>query len=1036
MKKNKLYLFIFFAFVLVLLNGCKPKTIMVTFDSAGGTQIETLEIKKGEIALKPVDPIKDGYQFLGWYLDETLFDFSTKVKEDINLVAKWQIITYTVTFESNGGSSVLSQNVNANGLVQKPVNPIKVGYDFIGWYLNDEKFDFNNKINSNLTLYAKWETAKDTSLLVGKWVGSEILDNQEILYQLLINNDLSGRILVIKDNDLIESELLKVESKEGKFAIAFSLTPSNIVNLELDFDNNNLVGNGIYSKSIIFRNPKSYTITYHNYDKSTSQITVDELDKFEVKDCIGLDDDSLVFEGWYTEDGQYYSDDIRVISNMEVYPNIYTDGLIFDENQVLYYAGASSHVVLPKYYNGMKITTIDQEAFLKNKLTHITFSDTIENVERYAFSECVYLEEVHFNEGLKIVDEYAFYLSINLKNVTLPTTLETIGMFAFSFTNIEEVTFPKNIKQIDSYAYHACNNLKEVTFLSEIPCEIGDTIFTYVDDDMEIVYPNFPIWVPQNSDVVPYELYREDLYLREYGSLIFPIDYKGQTGYIVDDDILLGYIDEDSNNPIVKIDIPSGVVEIADFAFYNKINIETINMPEGFEKIGKYAFYNCTSVANLYMSKTLKEIDDYAFTGFFVGNNISRLYFPEGFKRIGEGAFMSSFNLRIVELPSTLEYIGYLAFGMSNSLERIYFSSTLPPKVGTFTNDKGEVITEIFEIINPAKTIMYVPFGKTIDNKNVVDVYKETEGYKNFAEYIKAKPEGQEVGHYGDGELFIDLDGCDRATIYKVVECEVDTSQMGGTKYEYQKEIGTYQLNGIRLEMSFETYGTITAIYGNRQMSFTLDNKVYKLVEPKRYYDNYNWTNFVLYDNGTKTGKGMFDMYGSFLTPFEWSIDNDVFFIKIDGNNKKEENKDYIGIVEYTGTYDKENDTFSVEFLLNDYIEMTSFVANREDILYATGEVTRLYGTYKAYADNNKDYAMFTLISYGNGIVDVYIGENGYFGCTYTVENDVVSINLQTLIITLEINKDGNLSGSFTGVDTFFVYEDELLDSTKLPTYE
>ena len=134
MKKNKLYLFIFFAFVLVLLNGCKPKTIMVTFDSAGGTQIETLEIKKGEIALKPVDPIKDGYQFLGWYLDETLFDFSTKVKEDINLVAKWQIITYTVTFESNGGSSVLSQNVNANGLVQKPVNPIKVGYDFIGCF--------------------------------------------------------------------------------------------------------------------------------------------------------------------------------------------------------------------------------------------------------------------------------------------------------------------------------------------------------------------------------------------------------------------------------------------------------------------------------------------------------------------------------------------------------------------------------------------------------------------------------------------------------------------------------------------------------------------------------------------------------------------------------------------------------------------------------------------------------------------------------------------------------------------------------------
>ncbi len=64
---------------------------------------------------------------------------------------------YTVTFDSNGGSKIRSKRVGENGNVIKPNNPTREGYTFLGWYYNDEEFDFNTKITSDITLTAKWE---------------------------------------------------------------------------------------------------------------------------------------------------------------------------------------------------------------------------------------------------------------------------------------------------------------------------------------------------------------------------------------------------------------------------------------------------------------------------------------------------------------------------------------------------------------------------------------------------------------------------------------------------------------------------------------------------------------------------------------------------------------------------------------------------------------------------------------------------------------------------------------------------------------
>jgi uncharacterized repeat protein (TIGR02543 family) len=81
-------------------------------------------------------------------------------------------LTYPVTFISNGGSSVATQNVNYNGTATQPSpNPTQTGYAFAGWYSNPgltTLYNFSTPVTGPVTLYAKWNAAviTPTKLLV------------------------------------------------------------------------------------------------------------------------------------------------------------------------------------------------------------------------------------------------------------------------------------------------------------------------------------------------------------------------------------------------------------------------------------------------------------------------------------------------------------------------------------------------------------------------------------------------------------------------------------------------------------------------------------------------------------------------------------------------------------------------------------------------------------------------------------------------------------------------------------------------------
>ncbi|MBP7222207.1 MAG: InlB B-repeat-containing protein [Sedimentibacter sp.] len=109
-------------------------------------------------------PTRTGYAFGGWYKEPTfntaVAAISTTSTGTVTLYAKWTINTYTVTFNSQGGSAVSSVSTNYSTTIAAPTAPTRTGYTFGGWYKEaacTNVWNFTtNAVTSNITLYAKW----------------------------------------------------------------------------------------------------------------------------------------------------------------------------------------------------------------------------------------------------------------------------------------------------------------------------------------------------------------------------------------------------------------------------------------------------------------------------------------------------------------------------------------------------------------------------------------------------------------------------------------------------------------------------------------------------------------------------------------------------------------------------------------------------------------------------------------------------------------------------------------------------------------
>lgn len=150
----------------------------VTLKYNDGSEDQIIEVVNGEKITEPDIPTKEGFEFIGWYIDsnfETLYDFNTIVSEDLTLFAKWEVLKDTnadlnwdCIIDTGINNSYLSLSTNAYSGASTHIldKNIKINYlDFV-----------INKAN------------KDTIITgLNLWVVNN--DNGQVTEQLIINED-------------------------------------------------------------------------------------------------------------------------------------------------------------------------------------------------------------------------------------------------------------------------------------------------------------------------------------------------------------------------------------------------------------------------------------------------------------------------------------------------------------------------------------------------------------------------------------------------------------------------------------------------------------------------------------------------------------------------------------------------------------------------------------------------------------------------------------------------------------------------------
>lgn len=192
--------------------GGKSVRLSVTVSSAGytvtldenydGGAVSSVSVVGGSTVSAP-EAAREGYQFVGWYTDadfKQLFAFDQPVNGDMTLYACWlreDAERVNITFDYGYYGDALTgytRVASAGETIHQPSDPVRTGYDFVGWTLEGQAYDFSAPVTADMVLEAAWQKrvkgvqsytfeAEDTNMTGKEGVGASGVSTERAMIQ-------------------------------------------------------------------------------------------------------------------------------------------------------------------------------------------------------------------------------------------------------------------------------------------------------------------------------------------------------------------------------------------------------------------------------------------------------------------------------------------------------------------------------------------------------------------------------------------------------------------------------------------------------------------------------------------------------------------------------------------------------------------------------------------------------------------------------------------------------------------------------------
>lgn len=195
-------------------------TYSVNFLDWDGRILKTQTVQHGGNASPPSSPSREGYVFQGWKGDYT------NVTGNRTITAAYKIKTFTITFDSNGGSSIAPQIITYGDKAGVPANPIKKNNKFMGWHTAaGVRYDFSQPVKESMTLYAYWDeepiiTAQDIHIFEDLYTEQDWkrirLERAKALDKE--DGDISAHLTILKDTTNLK--------KQGTYELTYEVKDS------------------------------------------------------------------------------------------------------------------------------------------------------------------------------------------------------------------------------------------------------------------------------------------------------------------------------------------------------------------------------------------------------------------------------------------------------------------------------------------------------------------------------------------------------------------------------------------------------------------------------------------------------------------------------------------------------------------------------------------------------------------------------------------------------------------------------------------